>query len=271
MNAEKTPGAGLCVGETVERFEEELNSLHLKKQEVPVPPLPAPRLFIAHIGHEAGNEATKLAASLRRAAISAIAQIKPKINDMSGVPATENMPSGGALKQGDTQTAMGGKTIEVVSTDAEGRLVLADAIGYVKKLGARQMVDVATLTGAVRIALGNVCTGVFGNNQLLINRVIAAGAEAGELIWQMPMYDQYKEQNKSEVADIKNTGGRYGGAITAAQFLAEFAGDIPWAHLDIAGTNMSDKERNYTVKGATGVMVRTLINFVLSLAQSSKK
>ena len=134
--------------------------------------------------------------------------------------------------------------------------------------------DVATLTGAMRIALGNVCTGAFGNDQELIDKVIAAGAEAGELIWQMPMYEQYKEQNKSEVADIKNTGGRAAGAITAAQFLAEFVGGTPWVHLDIAGTNMSDKERNYTVKGATGVMVRTLINLVLTLApvvKNSKK
>jgi len=160
-----------------------------------------------------------------------------------------------------------GKTIEIISTDAEGRLVLADALGYAKKLGAKSIVDVATLTGACRVALGDVCTGAFGNNQELVDKVIAAGAEAGELIWQMPMYEEYKEQNKSEVADIKNTGGKYGGAITAAKFLAEFAGDTPWVHLDIAGTSMSEKERNYLVKGATGVPVRTLVNLVLSLAK----
>ena len=200
-------------------------------------------------------------------AMSAIAQLKLKINLMAVIPATENLPDGNALKPGDILTAMGGKTIEIISTDAEGRLILADALGYVKKLGVKFIVDVATLTGACRVALGDVCTGAFGNNQELIDKVIAAGAEAGELTWQMPMFEQYKEQNKSDVADIKNTGGKYGGAITAAQFLAEFVGDTPWVHLDIAGTSLSDKEQNYLVKGATGVPVRTLVNLVLSLAK----
>jgi leucyl aminopeptidase len=201
------------------------------------------------------------------AAISAIAQLKPKINVMAIIPATENLPGENALKPGDILTAMSGKTIEIISTDAEGRLALADALGYAKKFGAKSLVDVATLTGACVIALGKVCTGAFGNNQELIDRIIAAGAEAGELIWQMPMYDEYKEQIKSDVADIKNVGGKYGGAITAAQFLAEFAGDTPWVHLDIAGTSMTDKEKRYLVKGATGVPVRTLVNLVLSLAK----
>ncbi len=201
------------------------------------------------------------------AAMSAIAQLKPKINVMAVVPATENLPDGGALKPGDIITAMGGKTIEIISTDAEGRLILADAIGYARKLSAGSIIDVATLTGNCMVALGDVCTGAFGNNQEVMDMVIAAGAEAGELIWQMPMYKQYKEQNKSDVADIKNVGDRYGGAITAAQFLAEFVDDIPWVHLDIAGTSMSDKERTYLVKGATGVPVRTLVNLVLSMAK----
>ncbi len=201
------------------------------------------------------------------AALSAIAQLKPRINVMALIPATENLPSGKALKPGDILTAMGGKTIEIISTDAEGRLTLADALGYAKQHGAKLMVDVATLTGAMRAALGDICTGVFGNNQELVDKVIAAGAEAGERIWQFPMYDEYKEQNKSDVADIKNVGGKFAGAITAAQFLAEFAGDTPWVHLDIAGTSMSEKEQNYLVKGATGVPVRTLVNLVLSLAK----
>jgi len=200
-------------------------------------------------------------------AIAAIAQLKPEINVTAIVPATENLPSGSALKPGDILTAMSGKTIEIVSTDAEGRLILADALGYAKKLGAKLIVDVATLTGSCRVALGDVCTGAFGNNQELVDKVIAAGTEAGELIWQMPMYDEYKEQNKSDVADIKNVGGRLGGAITAAKFLAEFADDTPWVHLDIAGTSLSEKERAYQVKGATGVPVRTLVNLVLSLAK----
>jgi len=201
------------------------------------------------------------------AAISAIAQLKPKINVVAIIPATENLPSENALKPGDVLTAMSGKTIEIISTDAEGRLALADALGYARKFNAKSIVDVATLTGACRVALGDVCTGAFTNNQELVDKVIAAGAEAGELIWQMPMYDQYKEQNKSNVADIKNVGGRLAGAITAALFLAEFAGDTPWVHLDIAGTSMTDKEKNYLIKGATGVPVRTLVNLVLSLAK----
>ena len=204
------------------------------------------------------------------AAISAVAQLKPKINVTAIIPATENLPGGSALKPGDILTAMNGKTIEIVSTDAEGRLILADALSYARKLRAERMVDVATLTGACRIALGDVCTGGFGNNQELVDKVIAAGTEAGELIWQMPMYEEYKEQNKSDVADIKNTGGRYGGAITAAQFLAEFVGNTPWVHLDIVGTSLSEKELTYRVKGATGVPVRTLVNFIMSLAQERK-
>ena len=199
------------------------------------------------------------------ATMAALSQFKPSLNLVALIPATENLPSGSAIKPGDILTTMDGKTIEIISTDAEGRLILADALGYAKKLGAKSIVDVATLTGACRVALGDICTGAFGNQQDLIDRVISAGKEAGELIWQMPMFEQYKEQNKSDVADIKNSGGRYAGAITAAQFLAEFVGDIPWVHLDIAGTFLSDKERACLVKGATGVPVRTLVNLVLSL------
>ncbi len=202
------------------------------------------------------------------AALHCIARLKPKINVTALAPATENLPSGTALKPGDILTAMTGKTIEIITTDAEGRLVLADALGYARKLGLSPLVDVATLTGACRIALGNVCTGAFGNNQELVDRIIKAGEEAGERLWQLPLYEDYKEQNKSEVADIKNTGGAYAGAITAALFLAEFAGDTPWVHLDIAATSLTDKEKGYIVKGAKGVMVRTLVNLVLKLAEA---
>lgn len=201
------------------------------------------------------------------AALSAIARLKTKINVAAIVPATENMPSGGALKPGDILTAMNGKTIEVLNTDAEGRLILADALSYATKLGAKAIIDVATLTGACMVALGKICTGAFSNNQKLTNRVIAAGNEAGELAWQLPMLEEYKEQLKSDVADIKNIGGRYGGAITAAKFLEEFINNTPWIHLDIAGTDVSDKEKGYLLKGATGVPVRTLVNLVLSLAK----
>jgi leucyl aminopeptidase len=146
-----------------------------------------------------------------------------------------------------------------------------DALCYANKLGTRNIVDVATLTGACMVALGTICSGAFTNNQELTDRVIAAGALAGENIWQLPMYEDYKEQNKSTVADIKNVGGRYAGAITAAQFLAEFVGDTPWVHLDIAGTFMSDKQKGYVVKGATGIPVRTMINLVLNLSGADKK
>lgn len=201
------------------------------------------------------------------AALSAIAQLKPKVNVAAVIPATENLPGGNALKPGDVLKAMNGKTIEVVNTDAEGRLILADALGYAVKQGFSPLIDLATLTGACHIALGAICSGILGNSQELIGKVIKAGTEAGERLWQLPMYEEYKEQNKSDVADIKNSGGRWGGAITAAQFLSEFVGDKPWVHIDIAGTAQTEKERGYIVKGATGVGVRTLVNFALARAK----
>ncbi len=199
--------------------------------------------------------------------ISAVAQLRPHINLTVIVSATENLPSGTAMRPGDIITMMNGMTVEIISTDAEGRLILADGLCYARKLGAMKIVDVATLTGSCRIALGDICTGVFGNSQELVNQVISLGGKAGELFWQLPMNDEYRELNKSEVADIKNSGGRNAGATTAALFLKEFVGSTPWVHLDIAGTSMSGKERGYLGKGATGVSVRTLINLVLSLDQ----
>lgn len=201
------------------------------------------------------------------AALSAIAQLKLEVNVTAVVPATENLPGGNATKPGDILKAVNGKTIEVINTDAEGRLVLADALGYAVKRGLSPLVDVATLTGACHVALGDFYSGIFGNSQELADKVIKAGAEAGERLWQMPMHEDYKEQIKSEVADVKNSGGRYGGAITAAQFLAEFVGDTSWVHIDIAGTSMSDKDRGYLVKGATGIGVRTLVNLALASAK----
>ena len=201
------------------------------------------------------------------AALSAVAQLKPRINITAVIPATENLPGGNATKPGDVLKAITGKTIEVVNTDAEGRLILADALGYAIKQGLAPLVDVATLTGACHIALGDICSGVFSNTQELVDKLVKAGDEAGERLWQMPMYEEYKEKNKSEVADVKNTGGRWGGAITAAQFLAEFIGDTPWVHIDIAGTFDSEKDRGYLVKGATGVGVRTLVNLALAMAK----
>lgn len=205
------------------------------------------------------------------AAMKAIAELKLKINVTGLIPATENLPGGTALKPGDVLSAMNGKTIEVVNTDAEGRLILADALSYARKQGFSPLIDIATLTGACRVALGDICTGAFGNNQEVISKVIKAGEEAGEKIWQLPMFEEYKEKNKSDVADIKNSGGRYGGAITAAQFLSEFSQDTPWTHLDIAGTSFASKEKAYVVKGASGVMVRTLVNFAMGLAGEQSK
>jgi len=200
------------------------------------------------------------------AALSAIVQLKPKVNVTAVIPATENLPSGTALKPGDILKAMNGKTIEVINTDAEGRLVLADALSYAVKQGLSPLVDLATLTGACRVALGNGYSGAFTNNQELLNEVMKAADRCGEKLWQMPMPEEYKEQNKSEIADIKNTGNRYAGAITAALFLSEFVDNTPWVHIDIAGTSLSSKETGYVVKGATGVGVRTLVELALSLA-----
>jgi len=201
------------------------------------------------------------------ATLMAVARLKPKINVTALVPATENLPSGTAMKPGDIIKAMNGETIEVLNTDAEGRLILADALSYAVKLKAKAIIDAATLTGACMVALGKICTGVFSNNQELADKVLAAGKEAGELSWQLPMFEEYREQLKSDIADIKNIGNRYGGAITAAKFLADFVGDTPWVHLDIAGPADSDKEKGYLVKGATGIPVRTFINLVLDMAK----
>jgi len=203
-------------------------------------------------------------------ALRAIARLKPKINVTAIIPATENLPSGTALKPGDVLKAMNGKTIEVISTDAEGRLILADVLSYAVKQGLSPLIDLATLTGACRVALGTLYSGLFGNDQDLVNKVLKAAERTGERMWQMPLPEEYKEQNKSEIANVKNTGNRYGGAITAALFLAEFVDNTPWVHFDIAGPALSNKESGYIVKGATGVGVRTLVELALSEAKSQE-
>ncbi|HEX8355228.1 MAG TPA: leucyl aminopeptidase, partial [Pyrinomonadaceae bacterium] len=192
----------------------------------------------------------------------AVAQLKPSIPVLGVVPSTENMPSGKATKPGDVVRAMTGKTIEVINTDAEGRLILADAVSYAKKLGATRVIDMATLTGAVSIALGDVNTGILGTDQQLIDEVIESGREVGEKFWQLPLDKEYSKQIKSDIADIKNVGGRKAGTITAAAFIKEFADGISWAHLDIAGTAWGDEAKPFRSKGPTGVAVRTLLNFV---------
>ena len=157
---------------------------------------------------------------------------------------------------------MSGKTIEIITTDAEGRLILADALHYAQRYKPQAIIDLATLTGACVIALGNDVSAVMGTSEPLIERLRAAAEQTGEKIWPLPMYSEYDEQIKSDIADIKNVGNRYGGAITAALFLSEFAGDSPWLHVDIAGTTNSSKDLGIMVKGATGVPVRTLYEFV---------
>ncbi len=200
-------------------------------------------------------------------AMRAVAQLKPAVKVVAVVPTTENMPGGRAQKPGDVQIAMSGKSIEVINTDAEGRLVLADGITYAKQLGCTHLVDAATLTGAIVVALANVNVGVFGSDQAFADRLLASARAAGEKMWPMPLDDEYREMLKSAVADIQNvSGGRGGGAVTAAMFLKEFAGDTPWVHLDIAGTAWLDEAKPWAAKGATGVGVRTLVELIMGFS-----
>jgi len=197
-------------------------------------------------------------------AMRALARLKPSIKVIAVIPSTENMPGGRAQKPGDVQIAMSGKSIEVINTDAEGRLVLSDGINYAKQLGATHLVDAATLTGAIVVALGNVNTGVFGSDAAFTERVLASARRAGEKMWHMPLDDDYREQIKSTIADIQNVGGRGAGASTAAWFLREFTGDTPWVHLDIAGTAWLDDAKPWAGKGGTGVAVRTLVDLAMT-------
>ena len=203
------------------------------------------------------------------AAMTAIARLRPNVNVVGIVPATENMPGGAAIKPGDVLVTMKGKTIEVINTDAEGRLILSDGLAFAVEEGATAIIDVATLTGAISIALGNVAMGAMTNDEALYGRVKKAADSAGEKIWELPMWDEYKDQIKSEVADMKNTGGRGAGSITAAMLLREFVDDTPWVHLDIAGVDTYDREKGVMVKGASGIPVRTLVHFVLQSADGS--
>ena len=195
-------------------------------------------------------------------AMRAIALLKPKVKVIGIVCATENMPSGKAQKPGDIQTAMSGKTIEIINTDAEGRLVLADGLCYARQLGCTHLVDAATLTGAVVVALGYYNAGVFSNDDALYERFNKALAKSGEKMWRLPVTDEYLDQTRSSIADLMNTGGRWGGASTAAAFLKEFAEDTPWIHLDIAGTAWMEDQKPWIAKGPSGIAVRSLVEFV---------
>jgi leucyl aminopeptidase len=196
-------------------------------------------------------------------AMRAIAQLKPSIPVTALVPAVENMVGSKAQRPGDIVTSLSGKTIEVLNTDAEGRLILVDALTYAQRLGCTHLVDAATLTGAIVVALGNVNIGVFTNHDALLTRVLAAAKAEGEKSWHMPLDDDYKDLLKSAFADLANIGGRWGGAISAAYFLKEFAGDTPWVHLDIAGTAWLDEAKPFLAKGPSGVAVRTFTRLAL--------
>jgi leucyl aminopeptidase len=195
-------------------------------------------------------------------AIEAIARLRLPVNVVGIVGATTNMPSGTAVKPGDVVTSMLGKTIEVINTDAEGRLVLADLLAYAKRFDPAAVLDAATLTGACVIALGHNATGVFGSDDVLVEEVLDAAQRATEPGWPLPVWDEYREQIRSDVADVKNTGGRAAGAITAALFLKEFVDGFPWVHLDIAGTAYSETDLGAIPRGATGVPVGTFVEFV---------
>jgi leucyl aminopeptidase len=197
-------------------------------------------------------------------AMRAIALLKPKVRVIGIVCAAENMPDGKAQKPGDVQTAMSGKTIEIINTDAEGRLVLADGISYAKQLGATHLIDAATLTGACVVALGITNAGAFSNNDETYAKFNAALETSGEKFWRLPLGDEYAEQIKSDIADIKNTGGRHGGAITAAEFLKVFAEDTPWIHLDIAGLAWIEDSKPWISKGPSGVAVRSILEWARS-------
>jgi leucyl aminopeptidase len=199
----------------------------------------------------------------------AVPRLRPPVEVHGLIAATENMPSGSALRPGDVLRAMNGTTIEVGNTDAEGRLTLADALAYAARhVKPDAVIDVATLTGACVVALGPLCAGLFANDQRLADRLLAAADRAGERVWQLPLIEEYREQLKSEVADLNNVGQRGGGAITAALFLREFAGDLRWAHLDIAGPAFTEKELPLAAKGGTGIAVRTLLAYILGEAQA---
>jgi leucyl aminopeptidase len=198
----------------------------------------------------------------------AIALLKPKVKVIGIVCASENMPSGKAQKPGDIQTAMSGKTIEIINTDAEGRLVLADGLCYARQLGCTHLIDAATLTGAVVVALGYANVGVFANDDAFYDSFAKTLVKSGESMWRLPVTDEYLDMTRSSIADLMNTGGRWGGASTAAAFLKEFAEDTPWIHLDIAGTAWMEDQKSWIAKGPSGVALRSLVEFARNFGNS---
>jgi leucyl aminopeptidase len=193
-----------------------------------------------------------------------LGRLRPKLRVVGLIPSAENMPSGTAIKPGDVVTSQLGKSIEIVNTDAEGRLLLADALSYARRFSPACVVDIATLTGAITIGLGHTAAGLMGTDAALIRDLLAAGQRANERAWELPLWDEYRDLNKSDIADVKNSGGRAAGSISAAWFLREFADGFPWAHLDIAGTAYSDRDDPSMGKGPTGMGVRLFSEFLLA-------
>ena len=200
----------------------------------------------------------------------ALGRLKPKVHVVGLIPSTENMPSGTAVKPGDVVTSHLGKTIEVINTDAEGRLILCDALSYARRYQPAAVIDIATLTGAIVVALGHFAAGVMGSDEKLVEEVRAAGEKAGERVWPLPLWEDYRDLMKSDIADVKNSGGRPAGSISAGWFLREFVDGFPWAHLDIAGTAYTDREEPTRVKGPTGMGVRLFTELVLAREQRER-
>jgi leucyl aminopeptidase len=200
-------------------------------------------------------------------AMLAIAQLKPRLNVIGVVPASENLPGGRAVKPGDVLRAMNGKTIEVINTDAEGRLILADALCYARELGATRIVDCATLTGACVVALGHAASGTMSNDDAFVHHFLQLANRTGERYWQLPLYEDYSTAVKSEIADLRNSAGRQAGSETAGAFLANFVAAVPWIHLDIAGTAYLDDPGPHMAKGPTGTPVRALVSLAEDIAK----
>lgn len=262
-------GMGLLLG--VARGSAEPPRLMVFRYDPPgAPPTPVLGLVGKGITFDTGGISIKAAEKMEQmkddmaggaavaCAMRAIALLEAPMRVIGVVPTTENMPGGKAIRPGDVLTSASGQTVEVINTDAEGRLILADGLWYARQLGATHLVDVATLTGAVVVALGKITSGIFGTPNAWVERVRTVADRAGDRVWQLPLLDEYKDQIKSDIADLMNTGGRPAGSITAAMFLKEFVGDVPWVHLDIAGTAWADEAKPYLPKGPTGVAVRTL-------------
>jgi len=200
--------------------------------------------------------------------MKAVSELKVPVNLVGILPATENLIGGSATRPGDVVRAINGKTIEIISTDAEGRMTLADAIGYAARFKPRAIIDIATLTGACSIAFGNGAIAMMGNDRGLLAKFKESGDNIYERVWEMPLFEEYKEYLKSDIADLKNTGGKNGSLVSSAYFLYEFAGDVPWVHLDIAGTAWTEKEKPYIPKGASGIGVRLILNLIKRLNEN---